>query len=65
MHCTRSCPHCSSLLARLGERALFRTRALSTLTAEHCSGKRKHSNRLWALFVLEKWFARYAPEFAL
>ena len=39
--------------------------ALSTLTAEHCSGKRKHSNRLWALFVLEKWFARYAPGFAL
>ena len=54
-----------AVLARIGERALFRTGTLSTLTAEHCSGKRKHSNRLWALFVLEKWFARYAPGFAL
>jgi asparagine synthase (glutamine-hydrolysing) len=52
-------------LASLGRRGLFRGNALQDLMGEHYSGRRSHSNRLWALFVLEKWFARYAPEFAL
>ena len=53
------------VLARLGKRGLFRGDALTSLAAEHYSGKRNHSNRLWALFVLEKWFQRYAAQFAL
>ena len=52
-------------LARLDGRKLFRRGALQSLLDEHYSGKRTHSNRLWALFVLENWFQRYAPDFAL
>jgi asparagine synthase (glutamine-hydrolysing) len=58
-------PEAQSALARLDGRKLFRSGALQALLREHYSGKRSHSNRLWALFVLEKWFARYAPEFSL
>ena len=49
----------------LDKRALFRAGALDGLRQEHYGGKRNHSGRLWALFVLEKWFRRYAPEFSL
>jgi asparagine synthase (glutamine-hydrolysing) len=52
-------------LSSLRRRGLFRGDALQTVMGEHYSGRRNHSNRLWALFVLEKWFARYAPGFAL
>jgi hypothetical protein len=38
---------------------------LQGLLAEHYSGKRGHAGRLWALLVLERWFQRYTPEFAL
>ena len=52
-------------IAGLDTRGLFRANALSELLNEHYSGSRNHSGRLWALFVLEKWFRRYVPEFAL
>jgi asparagine synthase (glutamine-hydrolysing) len=55
----------SAALSALDKRGLFRAGALQTLSQEHYSGSRNHSGRLWALFVLEKWFRRYAPEFAL
>jgi asparagine synthase (glutamine-hydrolysing) len=58
-------PEAQSSLARLDARRLFRPGALQGLLDEHYSGRRGHSSRLWALFVLEKWFARYAPEFSL
>jgi len=54
-----------SALARLDRRGLFRAGAIPRLMGEHYGGKRGHSNRLWALFVLEKWFGRYASEFSL
>ena len=52
-------------LAALSKRGLFREGALAKLIQEHRSGKRNHSGRLWALTVLEVWFERYAPEYAL
>ncbi|HEX6155128.1 MAG TPA: asparagine synthase C-terminal domain-containing protein, partial [Burkholderiales bacterium] len=51
--------------SKLGKRALFREGVLQGLLAEHYSGKRGHAGRLWALLVLERWFQRYVPEFAL
>jgi asparagine synthase (glutamine-hydrolysing) len=45
--------------ASLGRRGLFRPGALDAVLA------RGHGGRSWALLVLEKWFQRYAPEFAL
>ena len=52
-------------IARLDGRGLFRQGVLPGLVAEHYSGRRNHSGRLWALFVLEKWFRRYASGFSL
>ena len=49
----------------LARRGLFREGALPRLLDEHRAGKRNHSGRLWALTVLEVWFERYAPDFAL
>jgi asparagine synthase (glutamine-hydrolysing) len=49
----------------LARRGLFRDGALARLLAQHRSGRRNHAGRLWALTVLEVWFQRYAPEFAL
>lgn len=51
--------------AGLGRRNLFRDGALARLLAEHRAGRRNHAGRLWALTVLEIWFERYAPDFAL
>jgi asparagine synthase (glutamine-hydrolysing) len=51
--------------ASLAKRGLFRPAALSAVVHEHHSGRRRHGGRLWALLVLEKWFQRYAPGFAL
>jgi asparagine synthase (glutamine-hydrolysing) len=51
--------------ASLDKRGLFRGGALKELLEHHYGGKRNHSGRLWALLVLEKWFQRYAPGFAL
>jgi asparagine synthase (glutamine-hydrolysing) len=52
-------------LDALAKRGLFREGALAKLLAEHRSGSRNHAGRLWALTVLEVWFERYAPEYAL
>jgi asparagine synthase (glutamine-hydrolysing) len=52
-------------LAALAKRGLFREGALPKLLAEHRAGRRNHAGRLWALTVLEVWFERYAPEYAL
>jgi asparagine synthase (glutamine-hydrolysing) len=49
----------------LARRGLFREGALPRLLAEHRAGRRNHAGRLWALTVLEVWFRRYAPDFAL
>ena len=52
-------------LERLDRRGLCREGALPALRNEHYGGARNHSGRLWALLVLERWFQRYVPEFAL
>jgi len=52
-------------LSGLDRRGLFARGALDGISNEHYSGRRNHSGRLWALFVLENWFRRYSPEFAL
>jgi asparagine synthase (glutamine-hydrolysing) len=49
----------------LGKRGLFAEGALKHLLAEHRRGRSNHSGRLWALTVLELWFERHAPDFAL
>jgi asparagine synthase (glutamine-hydrolysing) len=46
-------------LASLGRRGLFRPGVLDAFL------ERNHGGRLWALLVLEKWFQRYVPGFAL
>ena len=60
-------PRVDASLARegLGRRGLFREGALERLHAEHFAGRRNHAGRLWALTVLEAWFERHAPGFAL
>ena len=47
------------------KRNLFRPDALSKLAADHYSGRKNHSMRLWVLLVLELWFSRYVPDFRL
>lgn len=49
----------------LGRRGLFRKDALIQLLVTHQNGSKNHSGRLWALMVLEHWFSRYEPSFAL
>jgi asparagine synthase (glutamine-hydrolysing) len=49
----------------LPSRNLFQPRALERVLHEHLTGRRNHAGRLWALTVLERWFARYAPDFRL
>lgn len=49
----------------LGKRGLFRQDFLQRFTAEHAAGRNRHPGRLWALLVLERWFRRYAPDFAV
>ena len=49
----------------LPSRHLFQPRALNQVLHEHRSGRRNHAGRLWALTVLERWFARYSPDFRL
>ena len=49
----------------LGKRGLFRKGALQRVLREHRTGRSNHAGRLWALTVLELWFAKYAPDFEL
>ncbi|MCY7388481.1 MAG: asparagine synthase C-terminal domain-containing protein, partial [Burkholderiales bacterium] len=49
----------------LGKRGLFRDGALQRVLREHRAGRSNHAGRLWALTVLELWFAKYAPDFTL
>ncbi|MBL8520710.1 MAG: asparagine synthase (glutamine-hydrolyzing) [Betaproteobacteria bacterium] len=51
--------------AALPARGLFRPGALDKVVHEHRSGRRNHAGRIWALTVLERWFARHAPAFRL
>jgi asparagine synthase (glutamine-hydrolysing) len=51
--------------AGLDKRGLFRDGALQRVLREHRAGRSNHAGRLWALTVLELWFARYAPDFSL
>ncbi len=44
---------------RTRERGYFDHSYLATLLSEHASGRRDHSNPLWALWMLELWFRRY------
>jgi len=52
----------SSDFARLAKRGLFQPAAIQRLTA---AARPSDAGRLWALLVLERWFQRYAPQFAL
>ncbi len=49
----------------LQRRGLIRPEAIARLQAEHGSGRKNHAMRLWVLLILERWFARYEPDFAL
>ena len=51
--------------AGLGRRGLLRPAALARLIGEHTSGRKNHAMRLWVLLILERWIARYEPDFAL
>ena len=47
------------------KRNLFQPAAVERLLKRHNSGQKNHSTRLWAMLVLELWFQRYEPDFAL
>jgi len=49
----------------LQRRGLIRPAVIERLLAEHTSGRKNHAMRLWVLLILERWFARYEPDFAL
>jgi asparagine synthase (glutamine-hydrolysing) len=49
----------------LQRRGLLRPQAIARLVAEHNSGRKNHAMRLWVLLILERWFARYEPDFTL
>ena len=49
----------------LSRRGLIRPKAIARLLGEHGSGRKNHAMRLWVLLILERWFARYEPDFAL
>ena len=49
----------------LARRGLLRPAAIARLLAQHASGRKNHAMRLWVLLILERWFARYEPDFAL
>jgi len=51
-----------SAFARLGKRGLIKPEAIDRLAS---AARPSDAGRLWALFVLERWFQRYAPQFAL
>jgi asparagine synthase (glutamine-hydrolysing) len=44
---------------RVRGRGLFQPDAVETLTREHLSGGRSHSDRLWTLMMVELWMRDY------
>ena len=51
--------------AGLARRGLIRPEAIARLIGEHGSSRKNHAMRLWVLLILERWLARYEPDFAL
>jgi asparagine synthase (glutamine-hydrolysing) len=49
----------------LARRGLVRPEAIARLVARQNAGRGNHAMRLWVLLILERWFARYEPDFAL
>ena len=45
--------------ARARQRGYFRPRFVDRLVAEHLSGRRDHTSRLWPLLMFELWHRRY------
>lgn len=41
------------------ERGLFRKEAIRQLLNDHCTSRRDHSDRLWALLMLELWYREW------
>ena len=46
-------------------RGLFETEVVARMVQEHVSGKFDNAYRLWSLLVLELWFQRWQPDFAV
>jgi asparagine synthase (glutamine-hydrolysing) len=46
------------------ERGLMRPEYVQRLLDEHCSGRRSHHTRLWALLMLELWFRMWIDDTA-
>lgn len=55
----RELPRDVLLDERSADRGIFRTEALTTLIDDHLTGRRDHSQRLWALIQLELWLRTY------
>ena len=51
--------HATLLSDRSQGRGLFKAAAVRQLIDDHTGGKRDHAHRLWALLMLELWFARF------
>ncbi len=51
--------------AGLARRGLIRPEAIAKLVGEHAAGRKNHAMRLWVLLILERWLARYEPDFSL
>ena len=47
---------------RCSRRAIFRPTAVQRLLDEHCRRRRDHSDRLWALLVLELWHRQWVDK---
>lgn len=47
------------------QRGLYDSAEVRRLVEQHVAGKFDHAYRLWALLVLELWFQRWQPDFAL
>jgi asparagine synthase (glutamine-hydrolysing) len=60
-------PHVDAALSKTGlaKRRIFADGAFDKLMRDHRSGRSNHAGRIWALTVLEQWFARYEPGFSL
>jgi asparagine synthase (glutamine-hydrolysing) len=49
----------------LARRNVLQLDALERLKADHVSGRKDHSRRIWVLLILELWLQRYDPAFSL